>query len=262
MIKMLYLIGIGLKPQHLTLEALETIKKSDQVFLEVYTSQYSEGLLNELKNITGKEIREINRTDVEENFTSALTSATKNNICLLVFGNPLTATTHIQLLLDAKEAGIKWKVIPGISITNMVAESGLDEYKFGRTVTICYHLPNFEPDSFYDQIKENQKMGLHTLCLLDIKKDQPIQKMMNSIEAIEVLEKIMTKKKQKDKFLYISLLGMSSNKQKILVGRKMIFESKEVKEIYPQSMIIPGKMNDKEKEVVKALYDPLIEWKD
>ncbi|MFA6064307.1 MAG: diphthine synthase [archaeon] len=259
---MLYLIGIGLKPSHLTLEALECIKKSDQAFLEVYTSQYSEGLLKELRDLTGKDIKEINRTDVEENFTSALTSANKNNICLLVFGNPLTATTHIQLLLDAKEAGIKYKVIPGISITNMIAESGLDEYKFGRTVTICYHLPNFEPDSFYTQIKENQKMGLHTLCLLDIKKDQPQQRLMNSVEAIEVLEKIMLKKKQKDKFLYIALLGMGSEKQKILVGRKMIFTSKEIHEVYPQSMIIPGKMNEKEKEIVKKLYDPLIEWKD
>ena len=72
----------------------------------------------------------------------------------------------------------------------------------------------------------------------------------------------MTKKKQKDKFLYIALLAMGSEKQKILVGRKMIFDSKEVREIYPQSIIIPGKMNEKEKEVVKNLYDPLIEWKD
>ncbi len=260
LVNMLYLVGIGLKPSHLTLEALECIKKSDQVFLEVYTSQYSEGLLKELKDLTGKDIKEINRTDVEENFTSALTSANKNNICLLIFGNPLTATTHIQLLIDAKEAGIKWKVIPGISVTNMIAESGLDEYKFGRTVTICYHLPNFEPDSFYDQIKENQKMGLHTLCLLDIKKDQPQQRLMTAIEAIEVLEKIMLKKKHKDKFLYVALLAMGSERQKVLVGRKMIFASKEIQEIYPQSMIIPGKMNEKEKEAVKNLYDPLIEW--
>ncbi len=251
---MLYLIGIGLKASHLTLEALECIKKCDQVFLEVYTSQYSEGFAKELKEITNRDIKEVNRKDVEEYFDSALLSANKNNIALLIFGNPLTATTHIQLLLDAKEQGIKWKIIPGISITNMIAESGLDEYKFGRTVTVCYHLPNFEPESFYDQIKENQKLNLHTLCLLDIKKDQTPQKMMNCMEGIEVIEKISKKRGEDNKFLYIALIGMASEKQKIVVGKKAIFETKEIIQIFPQSLIITGKMNEKEIESLETLY--------
>jgi len=29
------------------------------------------------------------------------------------------------------------------------------------------------PDSFYDRIKENRDMGLHTLCLLDIRVKEP-----------------------------------------------------------------------------------------
>lgn len=258
---MLYLIGIGLKPSHLTIEALETIKACDQVFLEVYTSQYSEGIVKQLKELTGKNFLELNRTGVEEQFDSALMSANKNNIALLVFGNPLTATTHIQLLLDAKEKGIKWRVIPGISITNMVAESGLDEYKFGRTITICYHLPGFEPDSFYEQIKENQKLGLHTLCLLDIKKDQEPQRMMNCLEGIEVLEKIAKKKKEHNNWLYIGLIGMGSEKQKIIAGHKAIVESKEIREVFPQSLIIPGKVNEKEKECLEKLYNLKINWK-
>jgi diphthine synthase len=251
---MLYLIGIGLKPSHLTLNALETIKQCDQVFLETYTSQYSEGIAKELTQIIGKNIKELNRKEVEEGFESALLSANKNNIGLLVFGNPLTATTHIQLLLDAKEKGIKFKIIPGISITNMIAESGLDEYKFGRTVTICFQLPNFEPESFYAQIKENQKIGLHTLCLLDIKKDEKPQRMMNCKEAIETLEKIALKRKEKNKFEYIALIGMGGEKQKILVGEKNIKSFKEIDAIYPQSLIIPGKINEKEKEAMEKLY--------
>lgn len=251
---MLYLIGIGLKPSHLTLNALETIKQCDQVFLETYTSQYSEGIAKELNQIIGKNIKELNRKEVEEGFESALLSANKNNIGLLVFGNPLTATTHIQLLLDAKEKGIKFKIIPGISITNMIAESGLDEYKFGRTVTICFQLPNFEPESFYAQIKENQKIGLHTLCLLDIKKDEKPQRMMNCKEAIETLEKIALKRKEKNKFEYIALIGMGGEKQKILVGEKNIKSFKEIDAIYPQSLIIPGKINEKEKEAMEKLY--------
>ena len=256
---MLYLIGLGLKLSHLTQEAIDTIKLCDSVFVEVYTSQYAQGIINELKEKVGKNIMELNRKEIEENFESALLSATKNNVGVLVFGNPLTATTHIQLLLDAKEKGIKYKIIPGISITNMVAESGLDEYKFGRTITVCYHIEGFEPESFYDQMKENQKMGLHTLCLLDIKKDQMPQKMMNSKEAIEVLEKIAEKREEQNKYKYIALLGMSSEKQKIIAGREEIINSKEIYELFPQTLIICGKLNEKEKECVEKLHNKKFE---
>ncbi|HPM85494.1 MAG: diphthine synthase [Candidatus ainarchaeum sp.] len=256
---MLYLIGLGLKPSHLTLEAIETIKSCDSLFVEVYTSQYAEGFIKELKELTGKNIMELNRIEIEQNFESALISANKNKIGLLIFGNPLTATTHIQVLLDAKEKGIKYKIIPGISITNMIAESGLDEYKFGRTITICYHILGFEPESFYDQLKENQKMGLHTLALLDIKKDQTPPKMMNSREAINILEKIAEKRGEHNNFKYIALIGMGSEKQKIIVGREEIINSKEIYELFPQTLIIAGKMNEKEKEVLEKLHNKKFE---
>jgi len=255
---MLYLIGLGLKPSHLTLEAIETIKKCGSIFLETYTSQYAEGFSRDLKELIGRDFLELGRRGVEENFESALLSEGSNDIALLVFGNPLTATTHIQLLLDAKEKGIKTKVIPGISITNYIAESGLDEYKFGRTVTICYHSQNFEPDTFYKQILANQKIGLHTLCLLDIKKDEKPQRMMNTIEAIEVLEKIakkdVKKSTKKKKFEYVALIGMSSEKQKIIYGEDKVRAFKEIHNIFPQSLIVLGKTNEKEKEALCALH--------
>ena len=117
---MLYLVGIGLKPEHLTLEAIETVKKCASVFVENYTSQYASGTLEELLKITGKSFKVIGRKEVEEQFDSALLSAKSNDIALLIFGNALTATTHLQLLLDAKENEVRTRIIPGISITNMV----------------------------------------------------------------------------------------------------------------------------------------------
>jgi diphthine synthase len=35
------------------------------------------------------------------------------------------------------------------------------------------HAPKKTPDSFYDRIAANRKLGLHTLCLLDIKVKEP-----------------------------------------------------------------------------------------
>jgi len=250
---MFYLIGIGLKPKQLTLDAIETLKKCDQIFLEGYTSEYSEGILKELEKIVGKKFKLLGREAVETGFESALTSAKKNDITLMIFGNSLTATTHMQLLLDAKEKGIKFKVIPGISITNTIAESGLDEYKFGRTITICFHEKNFEPETFYEQLKENKKIGLHTLCLLDIKKDGKPKRLMNCIEAIELLEKISVKRKEKNKWDYIALVGMGSEKQRIILDRENIFNSNEVKEVFPQSLLVTGKLNEKEKEFLEKI---------
>ncbi len=248
---MLYLIGIGLKPKQITQEAIEAIKNCDNIFLEIYTSQYSEGFLDELVEIIKKKPKLINRNETESGFESALLSAKKNNIGILIFGNALTATTHIQFLLDAKENDVKVKIIPGISVTNTIASSGLDEYKFGRIVTICYHLENFQPESFYDSIKENQKIGLHTMCLLDIKKDQEPQILMNSIEAIQILDKISKKRNEKNNFEYIALIGMGSKNEKIIYGKNKIFNSKEVLEVFPQTILIPGKLNEKEKEVLE-----------
>ena len=251
---MLYLVGIGLKPKHLTLEAIEVLKSCDQLFLEGYTSEYSQGLLKELEEVLGKNFMLLGREEVEMKFDSAILSANKNNIGLMIFGNALTATTHVQVLIDAKERGIKYKIIPGISVTNTIAESGLDEYKFGRIVTICYHSENFEPESFYDQIKENQKMGLHTLALLDIKKDEKPKRLMNCAEGIAMLEKIASRRGEKNNWLYVALVGMSGEKQKIILGKKVIIDSSEVKEIFPQSLLIAGKLSEKEKEVLKLVY--------
>jgi len=251
---MLYLIGLGLRPEHITLAAIESIKECDSVFLEEYTSEYSEGYSKELAAIIKRDVIGLGRKEVEEGFESALFSAKKNNIALLVFGNPLTATTHIQLLLDAKEHGIKYKVIPGISITNMIAETGLDEYKFGRIATICYHSHGYEPETFYHQIKENQKIGLHTLCLLDIKKDEKPKRLMNSIEAIDLLEYIAKKNGEKIEFTYVSMIGMASERQKIVYGEENIRNTKEICSVFPQSIIVIGKANEKELEALNNLH--------
>jgi len=252
---MLYLIGIGLKPKHLTLEALEILKNCDQVFLENYTSEYSDGTNDELEALIGKKFFVLGREGVEQQFESALLSAKKNNIALMIFGNALTATTHLQVLIDAKEAGIKYVVIPGISITNTIAETGLDEYKFGRTITICYHEKGFEPESFYDQLLENKKIGLHTLCLLDIKKDEKPERLMNCTQGIEILEKIKMKRKDKFEFEYVAMLGMANEKQKIIIGKENISKDDDIKNLYPQSLIVIGKANDKENEALKKLYN-------
>ncbi|MFA5357735.1 MAG: diphthine synthase [archaeon] len=252
---MFFLVGIGLKPRHITSEAIETLKKCEKIFAEEYTSEYCEGTLEEIeKKLGGKKIELLNREAIEIGFDFSSEAVRKKNVALLVFGNPLTATTHIQLLIDAKEKKVETKVIPGISITNMLAKSGLDEYRFGRTATICYHTENFTPDSFYEQIKLNQSIGLHTLCLLDIKKDDKEKKLMNCAEGIAVLEKIAAEKNEKTNWSYVALLALGAEKEKIIFGKKEIESAKETQKLFPQSLIVCGKLTEKEKEALEKLH--------
>ena len=47
-----------------------------------------------------------------------------------------------------------------------ITYSNFQLYNFGETVSIVLWTDNWKPDSFYDRIASNRKLGLHTLCLL------------------------------------------------------------------------------------------------
>ncbi|MCB2756403.1 hypothetical protein KQ893_15835, partial [Listeria monocytogenes] len=77
-----------------------------------------------------------------------------------------------------RELGIATKAIPNASIMSAIGCTGLQLYNFGQTVRMVFFTETWKPSSYYDRIKENVKMGLHTLVLLDIKvKDQSLENM-------------------------------------------------------------------------------------
>lgn len=88
------------------------------------------------------------------------------DVALLVVGDPFGATTHTDLVLRAKEKGIKVQVVHNASILNAVGCCGLQLYSFGETVSIPYWTETWQPDSFFQKICNNYKEKLHTLCLL------------------------------------------------------------------------------------------------
>ncbi|MBI2598088.1 MAG: diphthine synthase [Candidatus Diapherotrites archaeon] len=248
---MLFLVGAGLRPEHLTLEALDALKKCSRVFFDTYTSSYSQGSIAGLEKILDKKIFALERRSLEEDSKEILAMSKKNDIALLVCGNPLTATTHIQLVLDAKKLGIKSQVIAGVSITNFLGKSGLDEYRFGRACTIAMHSGNFEPDSFYGFICENFYRGLHTLCFLDTGNGK---KFLSSLEALEILEKIEKERPEKilEKTVFVAIAGAGADKEEMVFG-----DLKKIKTVrltlFPQTLIVCGKLSEKEKEVIGAL---------
>jgi len=251
---MFYLIGIGLKPGHLTSEAKEAITKCNQVFLDTYTSAYAEGIIEELKGIVGKEIIALDRKGIEEGFFPVLKAAKEDgeDIALLVFGNALSATTHIQLLLDAKKLGLKAMVLPGISIFDFVGSTGLDQYRFGRSCTIVAPKENYAPESFYDVIESNFNAGMHSFCLLDIDAEKNYK--MTVAEALSILAKI-EKKQGKDilqKATLIGLYALGSAKQKVMSADLEKMQRSSFA-LFPQSLVIASSLTNKEKEALGDL---------
>lgn len=69
---------------------------------------------------------------VEQGCDEMLEEAKNNEVCLLVVGDPFGATTHIDILLRAKEKGVQCQVIHNASIMNAVGCCGLQLYSFGK----------------------------------------------------------------------------------------------------------------------------------
>ena len=182
----LIFIGLGLgNEQGITLKGLEAARHCDKLFMENYTSILEEGSIPRLEKLLDKTITILDRAGVESE-SQIVEQAQENNVGFLVPGDAMSATTHLDLRLRANTMGIPTEVIHGVSVfTAIPGILGLQNYKFGKTITIPLPEPNFRPTSFYEKALENYNAGMHTLCLLDIKQD--LNKFMTANEALEVL---------------------------------------------------------------------------
>jgi len=176
---MLYVIGLGLSYESdITVRGLETVKKCKRVYLEAYTSILMAADQTSLEKFYGREIILADRELVETGSDKILEGAEEDDIAFLVVGDPFGATTHTDLIIRARELGIKVEAIHNASVMNAVGACGLQLYQFGQTVSLVFFTDSWRPDSFYPKIMENRKIGLHTLLLLDIKvKEQSIENM-------------------------------------------------------------------------------------
>lgn len=123
---------------------------------------------------------------VESSSDDILADADKVDVAFLVVGDPYGATTHTDLVLRARELSIPTRSIPNASIMTSIGTTGLQLYNFGQTISMVFFLDNWKPASFYDRVKENVAIGLHTLVLLDIKvKEQSLENMARGRKIYE-----------------------------------------------------------------------------
>ncbi|KAI1455947.1 Diphthine synthase [Annulohypoxylon moriforme] len=183
---MLYLVGLGLSDEtDITVKGLEIVKRASRVYLEAYTSIL---LVDQsiLEKYYGRSIVVADREMVESGSDEILRDAQTEDVAFLVVGDPFGATTHTDLVLRARELSIPVQTVPNASIMSGIGATGLQLYNFGQTVSMVFFLDNWRPASFYDRIKENREIGLHTLVLLDIKvKEQSLENMARGRKIYE-----------------------------------------------------------------------------
>ena len=164
------LILIGMGPggiNGMTRAAINAAKNADYRRYEAYTALWSKDALEGLEAEIG-DIQKVMRPEVEDP-VELLELAKNSTVALLIVGDPLQATTHVDLQLQAVEAGVRCSVIHGISITGLVTGAvGLSNYRFGRQTTLTYPYGGWVATSPLEVIAINRYQGLHTLALLDL----------------------------------------------------------------------------------------------
>jgi diphthine synthase len=164
----LLLVGMGLgRLEGMTHEALQAGAAADHRRYEAYTALWPEAELVRLEAQIGA-IQRVMRPEVEEP-DELLALAKTSLVALLVVGDPLQATTHVDLQLRAMEAGVECRVFHGLSITTLVTGAvGLSNYKFGRQTTFTYPYGGWVATSPLEVVAVNWGQNLHTLALLDL----------------------------------------------------------------------------------------------
>jgi len=231
---MIYLVGLGLDNGEVTEKGLEAIESAEKVFAEFYTNTETINL-EKLEEKTDSEIEKLSRKEVEQEDT-IVEKGEDSDVAFLVSGDALTATTHYDIKHRAEKKGIETNVIHAPSIFTSIAETGLNVYKFGRTVTLP---EKGKPESIVKYVEKNDEIGLHSLILLDI-----------NLEADTAAEKILEMKPDFSDRDTIVLERANLKNQKI---SKMTLEELSNSEFGepPHCLILPGEKSHKEEEFVE-----------
>jgi diphthine synthase len=252
----LVFVGLGLNSEKsISLLGLEEAKSADTVFAESYTSLMPELSIAELEKLVGRRVNVVTRRDLEEDSGKRiLAAADEGRTIFLVPGDPLVATTHVDLRIRAEKRGIKTQIVHGASIVSaVIGLSGLQNYKFGRSVTIPFSDSKSMISTPYNVIAENKRLDLHTLCFLDIREEE--KRYMTVREALDLLLSIEAERQQHVVTLETWAVGIArAGSENLtvkadLVSRLQSFDFGEA----PHSLVFPGKLHFMEAEALMTL---------
>ncbi len=165
---MLTLVGAGLGPDSVSQSLRKALERANLIVVETYTSPGS-GWVEELVKGLGKDVLVASRDVLEERSRDIVELAASRDVVIVVPGDPMIATTHSSLVVEALRSGVRAQVIPGLSgPCASMSVSGLQFYRFGRKMTIPAPWRGVGYTSIAYWFLGNLCLDLHTLFLLDV----------------------------------------------------------------------------------------------
>jgi diphthine synthase len=163
-------VGLGLgSVEYLTRGAEKALLSSEKVYLDTYTGYLSSELEEFLRNLLGERLIHADRKKLEDDLHEIVEEAKGKEIVIAAPGDPLIATTHISILLEAVKRGVSVR-----------PRSMAFRYSRPPRATPAYrHTSSAEPSRFpegrrtrfsrgvYQVVAQNEERGLHSLILLD-----------------------------------------------------------------------------------------------
>lgn len=249
---MLFIVGLGLSEKEIPIGTIEVCKNCE-LYIDRFTSRVDDKVSDHITELTGKRLTELTRQDMEEDAKEIVSRAATKDVAILVGGDPLMATTHKILYIEAERQKVKTEIVHANSIiTTAIGESGLDFYRFGAPCTIPKWTTHYSPISFYEKIEANMLNKNHTILLLDY--DAKNRVTLDIKDAIAALEKADAHYKK----------GIINSKTKIIILHNMSLEdcktilttiekAKTLELGGVNIIILPAILTDIEKEAVEAL---------
>lgn len=250
---MLYLTGTGLSYEDISVAGVNSCKAANYVYAEAYTSFMGDEKIRRISELIGKMPKLLERKELEEQAGRIVKEAKESNVSILTGGDPLIATTHKILFIEAKKYEVKVKVFHSSNILSAaIGRSGLDFYRFGPVCTVPRWSGKYNPVSFYETIEKNKSRNSHSLVLLDYgekeAKSMPIKEAIETLErAEEHYRKGIISPKQ-TVFLLINL-GLEGEKIEMTDFGK----AKKRDQNGIACLIIPAAITDIEKETIDAM---------
>ncbi len=175
-------VGLGLwEESDISMKGIEAVMKADKIYAEFYTSKMSCDVVD-LEKFFKKEINILSRSDLEEGSRKIVEEARERDVVILVPGDPMVATTHSAIVLEAIKMGVEVGIIHNASIVSAVCGlTGLHNYRFGKSATVSWH-PSRVP---VDVIFQNRSIDAHSLLFLDLHPPMSIEEAIGRLVEID-----------------------------------------------------------------------------
>ncbi|MBI4257592.1 MAG: diphthine synthase [Thaumarchaeota archaeon] len=246
-------VGLGLGgAEGLTLGALETLSKVDIIYLESYTNPINDDVAKNLSAKLGKEVSVLSRETIEDG-RIILDKAGKQEVALIVSGDPMVATTHGDLRTRALQKNIHARIIHNASIISALpGETGLQSYRFGKTVTLTSTQPTLLRTA-YSTVYRNLLLDLHSILLLQY--DYASKSFLAPGEALTALAELEADEGQQvfTSEAFIIVASRLGRLDQSITGGKLGQLLKAGFGEPPQAIIVPGKLHFAEEESLGAM---------